>query len=115
MLDTLWPNSPPRKFIRRLLRRDRRPRPRIHPASRINPTARIGFNTRINGPARIGSSSEYPCTIGKYCAIGNNFQVLTYNHATEYANLQVELQRRHGFAEMDARRCRDRRKQRLDR
>lgn len=86
-----------RRIIRRLLGRHRRPGPRIHPDTRIGRGVTIGFNTRINGPGRVGGNLDHPCTIGRYCAIGHNFHVLTINHATEFANLQEELHLRHGF------------------
>jgi virginiamycin A acetyltransferase len=59
----------------------------------------IGDHTRINGRINIRGQAE--CHIGRYCAIGYGVHVLTTNHATGHANLQVAFQRRHGFADIE--------------
>ena len=60
----------------------------------------IGDHTRINGPIWIVGSEKV--TIGKYCAFGAHITVITTNHAMHYANLQIALQRRCGFASLVA-------------
>jgi virginiamycin A acetyltransferase len=40
------------------------------------------------------------CFIGKYCAIGEGLRIVTSNHETGRANLQVRLQRRLGFRDV---------------
>jgi virginiamycin A acetyltransferase len=59
----------------------------------------VGDFTRINGQINIRGQAE--CSIGKYCAIGYWVHILTTNHATGYANLQVAFQRRHGFSDIE--------------
>ncbi len=60
--------------------------------SRIAVDAEIGIGTRINGPITIKGKGD--CSIGKYCAIGDGVKIITSNHATNFANLQCNLQNR---------------------
>jgi len=64
----------------------------IHPASSLGEHVEIGLGTRITGPALIKSGKAAPCIIGNYCAIGENLIVITQNHYTGFANLQVHFQ-----------------------
>lgn len=74
---------------------------RLHPEVHLGRCTTIGDHTRINGPAHLASSTSAPIEIGRYCAIARNLHVRTRNHLTGYANLQVELQRRHGFPDIE--------------
>jgi virginiamycin A acetyltransferase len=69
----------------------------IHPDSRISEFTTIGAGTKINGPAFISSTQEFPCQIGKYCAIAHNLRIRTRNHYTGYINLQGEFQRKYNL------------------
>ncbi|MDY6825252.1 MAG: CatB-related O-acetyltransferase [Thermodesulfobacteriota bacterium] len=69
----------------------------IHPASSLSEHVDIGYGTRITGPALIKSGKSAPCIIGKYCAIGENLIIVTQNHYTGYANLQVHFQMKYNL------------------
>lgn len=58
--------------------------------SYVSKQCRIGCGTKINGPIVIKGMS--PCTIGKYCAIGDGVRIITSNHKINTANLQLRLQ-----------------------
>jgi virginiamycin A acetyltransferase len=62
--------------------------------SRINDLCEIGRGTRVNGPIVIKGAG--PCSIGKYCAIGDDIKIITANHKMNLPNLQGDLQRRLG-------------------
>ena len=49
----------------------------------------IGRYTRINGPAVF--RGIYPIEIGQFCAIGRYVLVISHNHRTTFANLQLDL------------------------
>lgn len=75
------------------------PRVILPKASRIrNPRTHIDRGTVIRGPMTVRGKGE--CTIGKYCAIGEGLRIVTSNHETGRANLQVRLQRRLGFSDV---------------
>ena len=54
----------------------------------------VGCYTRLNGKFFVHGRGT--CDIGKYCAIGYNVTIITSNHKTNYANLQITLQRNLG-------------------
>lgn len=56
----------------------------------------IGDGTRFAGAVFIRGAA--PCQIGKYCAIGRELDIITSDHPTDGANLQLALQRRVGAA-----------------
>ena len=62
------------------------------------PDILIKRGTRINGPINIRGSA--PCKIGKFCAIGYHVHILTTDHKMSHANLQIALQRKHGFVSL---------------
>ena len=64
-----------------------------------SPYIAIGDWTRINGVINIRGNEN--CVVGKYCAFGYGIHILTTNHSVEYANVQLMLQRRHGFVELE--------------
>ena len=43
----------------------------------------------------------YRFAIGNYCAIGYDVRIVTTNHHTGYANLQLALQRNYGFKDLE--------------
>lgn len=64
----------------------------------ICPNVTIGAHTRINGPILIKGSGV--CRIGRYCALGDGIRIITSNHDMTAANMQVDVQNRHGFREL---------------
>jgi virginiamycin A acetyltransferase len=87
--------DPSRSFVVELGREVRIPFDSILKCSKIV----IGDYTRINGPINIRGSAQ--CRIGKYCAFGYGIHILTTNHETAYPNLQIALNRRHGFINLE--------------
>jgi virginiamycin A acetyltransferase len=55
----------------------------------------IDVGTRING--KIVIKGKGACTIGKYCAIGEDIKIITSNHDTNNINLQYSLQKKIGI------------------
>jgi virginiamycin A acetyltransferase len=66
--------------------------------SKVAPIASFGRGTRINGPSVFKGSERI--AIGRYCAIGDGVRMISSNHETDWANLQVSLQRRLGFGRL---------------
>jgi virginiamycin A acetyltransferase len=62
---------------------------KLAPSSQLTAITTIGAYTRVNGPASV--RGEGPVTIGKWCAIGQDLKILSSNHRTTYANLQLNL------------------------
>jgi len=58
----------------------------------------IGDYTRINGPISISGGGQV--VIGKYGAIGSEVRIISTNHLTSHANLQIKLQRDLGLGEL---------------
>jgi virginiamycin A acetyltransferase len=89
---------PLKRLVNRILRQRKFARDGIyvHPGTRMGYTS-IGRGSHINGPAVIKASRDYPLTIGNYCAIGHHLTVITREHMTTRANMQVALQKRMGF------------------
>ncbi len=58
----------------------------------------IGDYSRINGAINIRGSEC--CSIGKYCAFGYDIHILTTDHQTCYANVQIGFQRKYGFRDI---------------
>ncbi len=87
--------DPPRSFLVELGKEVRIPFDSILKCPKIT----IGGHTRINGPINIRGNAE--CRIGKYCAFGYGIHILTTNHEIVYPNLQVALNRRHGFVNLE--------------
>ena len=67
----------------------------VHWDSRIKGDTVIGDYTRINGPILIKGKGRVE--IGKYCAIGEDVRIITTNHLTNYANIQMKLQKEIGL------------------
>ena len=63
------------------------------------PLFSILSNSRINGPITIRGRQE--CHIGKYCALGYNITIITTNHDITKPNLQLNMQRSYGFADLE--------------
>jgi len=59
----------------------------------------VGDHTRINGPITIRGRRS--CEIGKFCAIGYFVSIITTNHDMTRANLQLNMQRRFGFRDLE--------------
>lgn len=76
--------------------------PQCHIArgSKVAPSTSFGRGTRINGPCIFKGSAAV--TVGRYCAIGDGVRMISSNHETDRANLQVSLQRRLGFGHLQA-------------
>jgi len=66
----------------------------VHPDSVIVSPCTIGFGTYINGKISVMGISA--TSIGKYCAIGLDVQILTAEHVLNMANIQSRLQERIG-------------------
>jgi virginiamycin A acetyltransferase len=62
---------------------------KLAPGSKLTEGTTIGAHTRVNGPASV--RGEGPVSIGKWCAIGQDLRILSSNHVTTYANLQLDL------------------------
>ncbi|WP_276038023.1 CatB-related O-acetyltransferase [Desulfovibrio mangrovi] len=63
------------------------------------PEISIGDNTRINGAINIRGNAN--CSIGNYCAFGYGITIVTTNHLTSFANLQVAMNRKFGFLPLE--------------
>jgi virginiamycin A acetyltransferase len=63
------------------------------------PKLTIGDYTRINGPITV--RGQEICEIGNYCAFGYSVTIITTNHDISKPNLQLNFQRRHGFADLE--------------
>lgn len=89
-----------RRFHADLQRRGVTIEPGCHIArgSRVAPITSFGEGTRVNGPGLFKGAA--PITIGRYCAIGDGVRMVSSNHETDWANLQVSLQRRLGFGRL---------------
>lgn len=89
-----------RRFHSRLRRSGVKIEPDCHIArgSRVASITSFGRGTRINGPCLFKGAA--PITIGRYCAIGDGVRMVSSNHETDWANLQVSLQRRLGFGRL---------------
>jgi virginiamycin A acetyltransferase len=61
----------------------------------VSPLTSFGYGTRVNGSS-VFKGSE-PISLGRYCAIGDGVRMISSNHETDKANLQVALQERLGF------------------
>lgn len=73
--------------------------PYIATGSRIESRCNIGDWTRINGPILIKGSAY--CTIGKYCAFGDDIHIITSNHGTNRACSQGSMCQRLGLHSLD--------------
>lgn len=76
-------------MFRRWLSRHRIPR-----GSYVSRRCQIGRGTGISGPIVI--KGKAPCTIGRYCAIGDGVRIITSIHKMNTANMQLTLQRKIG-------------------
>ena len=52
----------------------------------------IGDGTRLNGNVLIHGIG--PCSIGNYCALGYNINIITSTHKINFPNIQIALQRK---------------------
>ncbi len=55
----------------------------------------IGNYSNIMGPAVI--KGDRLCRLGNYCALGWGIHIITSSHDSNHANLQIDVQQRHGF------------------
>ncbi len=58
----------------------------------------IGDYSNIMGKAIIKGNRA--CRIGRYCAIGWGIHIITSHHEMSGANIQIDMQRRHGFRDI---------------
>ncbi len=58
----------------------------------------LGQYAVINGPAVFKGPGHVE--IGAYCAVGDEFRVITAAHRTDYPNIQIGLHRRNDFVEI---------------
>jgi len=85
----------------------------VKPLTNSVGTTRKGFISRdsvIRCPFSIGDYSnimgravikgDRACRIGKYCAIGWGIHIITSHHDITHANVQIDMQRRHGFSDI---------------
>jgi virginiamycin A acetyltransferase len=63
--------------------------------SSVSRLTSFGRGTRVNGPCVFKGSERI--VLGRYCAIGDGVRMISSNHETNRANLQVALQARLGF------------------
>ncbi|MGH3426277.1 MAG: CatB-related O-acetyltransferase [Mycobacteriales bacterium] len=72
---------------------------RIARGSQVSPSTSFGFGTVIYGPGIFKGSANIG--MGRYCAVGDGVRMISSNHATDRANLQIRLQKRLGFGDLD--------------
>lgn len=68
---------------------------RIAPGSRLAKGTSIGRHTGITGPASLRGAG--PISIGQFCAIGKELNVVSNNHSTVFPNMQLTLHERLGL------------------
>jgi virginiamycin A acetyltransferase len=90
-----------RIFHARLRRQGIEIEPACHIArgSLVTPGTSFGFGTAINGPGVFKGSAKI--RIGRYCAVGEGVRMISSDHETNRANLQIRLQKRLGFGDLD--------------
>ncbi len=71
------------------------PRCHIAKGSSVSRLTSFGYGTRVNGPGVFKGSERI--VLGRYCAVGDGVRMISSNHETDKANLQVSLQERLGF------------------
>lgn len=67
----------------------------IAKGSSVSRLTSFGYGTRVNGPGVFKGSEKI--ALGRYCAVGDGVRMISSNHETDRANLQVSLQERLGF------------------
>jgi virginiamycin A acetyltransferase len=67
--------------------------------SLVAPGTSFGYGTVIFGPGVFKGSARI--SIGRYCAVGHGVRMISSDHRTDRANLQVRLQKRLGFGDLD--------------
>lgn len=70
----------------------------IGKGSRIVNNTSIGRGTRINGQITIKGSGS--CTIGNFCALGDQILIITSNHRTDMVLLQYRLLKQIGIEDV---------------
>lgn len=90
-----------RVFHARLRRQGIEIEPACHVArgSLVTPGTSFGYGTVIFGPGIFKGSARI--AIGRYCAVGHGVRMISSDHRTDRANLQVRLQKRLGFGDLD--------------
>jgi acetyltransferase-like isoleucine patch superfamily enzyme len=58
----------------------------------------IGKHAAVNGPAVFKGPGQIH--LGAYCAVGDEFRVVTATHRTDHPNIQIGLHRRFDFVEL---------------
>jgi virginiamycin A acetyltransferase len=71
---------------------------RLAPNSRLGTSVHLGRYAAVNGAAVFKGPGRIE--IGAYCAIGDEFRVVTATHRTDHPNIQIGLHRRNGFVEL---------------
>jgi virginiamycin A acetyltransferase len=84
-------------FYRKLYKNDIRINPFV---SYLGKNTIIKRGTNINGKCFLDSTKEVRITIGKYCAIAENFRIRPRNHNINYPNIQDKLQHRYSFQDL---------------
>lgn len=67
--------------------------------SLVAPGTRFGYGTVVFGPGIFKGSAGI--TIGRYCALGHGVRMISSDHRTDRPNLQIRLQKRLGFGDLD--------------
>jgi virginiamycin A acetyltransferase len=71
---------------------------RIAPHSLVGTRVHLGQYAAINGPAVLKGPGDIE--VGAYCAIGDEFRVITASHRTDHPNIQIGVHRQNGFIEL---------------
>jgi virginiamycin A acetyltransferase len=95
-----------RKVLRKLFGRRKASKAELWRASgvRITNDSALGDNTAIGHGTNIGrglfisSGTDFPVTIGKYCAIAHNFRIRARNHSIGFPCMQHQLLKDLGIA-----------------
>lgn len=90
-----------RIFHARLRRQGIEIGPFVHVArgSLVVPGTSFGYGTTIFGPGIFKGSAKI--AIGRYCAVGHGVRMISSDHRTDHVNLQIRLQKRLGFGDLD--------------
>lgn len=72
---------------------------RIARGSSVSPLASFGHGTVVFGRCVFKGSARI--AIGRYCAVGDGVRMISSDHRTDRANLQIRLQKRLGFGDLD--------------
>lgn len=65
---------------------------KISRGTRLETSIKIGYGTRINGSFL--AKGKAACSIGRYCALGEDIRLISSNHDIRFPNVQCFLQNR---------------------